>query len=115
MKKDTPLIYLICLSFISFKVMFDYRVCSVAYMECKLREVKREESIMNQFLVVIKCSTFVSIIAVPDLLFQALRLSAIWIEPIGILSVTALIYIILITTISVSFKFYIDRATLRYK
>tara|TARA_B100000686_G_C16779562_1_gene970909 strand:+ start:1683 stop:1976 length:294 start_codon:yes stop_codon:yes gene_type:complete len=50
MKKDTPLIYLICLSFISFKVMFDYRVCSVAYMECKLREVKREESIMNQFL-----------------------------------------------------------------
>ncbi len=72
-------------------------------------------AIMNQFLVVIKCSTFVSIIAVPDLLFQALRLSAIWFEPIGILSVTALIYIILITTISVSFKFYIDRATLRYK
>jgi hypothetical protein len=43
-------LYLLCLSFVSFKVIFEYRVCSVAYMECRLRDVKREESYMNKFL-----------------------------------------------------------------
>ncbi len=36
--------------FISFKVIFDYRVCSVAYLECKVREIKREDSLVNRFL-----------------------------------------------------------------
>ena len=45
-----PLIYLFCLAFASFKVTTNYRVCSVAYLECKLRDVKRNESYMNKFL-----------------------------------------------------------------
>jgi polar amino acid transport system permease protein len=71
-------------------------------------------SIMNQFLVVIKSSTLVSVIAVPDLMYQALRLSAIWFEPIAILSCTALIYIVLITAFALLFKWYTDRIRLRY-
>ena len=49
-KKQIPMLYLVCLSFISFKVVFDYRVCSVAYLECKVRDIKREDSFVNQFL-----------------------------------------------------------------
>ena len=49
-KKEIPMIYLVGLSFISFKVIFDYRVCSVAYLECKIREIKREDSLVNRFL-----------------------------------------------------------------
>ncbi len=71
-------------------------------------------SIMNQFLVVIKSSTLVSVIAVPDLMYQALRLSAIWFEPIAILSCTALIYIVLITALALLFKQYTDRIRARY-
>ena len=36
--------YLLALLFCSFKVITNYRVCSVAYLECKLRDVKRKES-----------------------------------------------------------------------
>ena len=32
------------------KALFDYRVCSVAYIECKFRSIKREESLVNKFL-----------------------------------------------------------------
>ena len=48
--KELPLIYLFCLAFCSFKVITNYRVCSVAYFECKLRDIKRNESYMNKFL-----------------------------------------------------------------
>lgn len=57
-------------------------------------------SILNQLVVLIKCSTIVSIIAVPDLMYQALRLSAQWNEPAGILTAIAAIYIALILVIS---------------
>ena len=71
-------------------------------------------SIMNQFLVVIKSSTLVSVIAVPDLMYQALRLTAIWFEPIEILSFTAFIYVVIVFTLSWIFKWYTDRLRLRY-
>lgn len=71
-------------------------------------------SIMNQFLVVIKSSTLVSVIAVPDLMYHALRLTAIWFEPIAILSCTALIYIVVITALALLFKRYSDRIRARY-
>ncbi len=71
-------------------------------------------AIMNQFLVVIKSSTLVSVIAVPDLMYQAVRLSAIWFEPIAILSVTAAIYIVMITAFALLFKWYTDRIRARY-
>ena len=43
-------IYFLALLFCSFKVITNYRICSVAYLECKLRDVKRKESYINQFL-----------------------------------------------------------------
>jgi len=49
-KTDPPLIYLLCLIFASFKVVFNYRICSVAYLECKARNIKRDDSYVNQFL-----------------------------------------------------------------
>ena len=50
-KNETiSMMYLLLLLFCSFKVVTNYRICSVAYMECKLRNIKRNESIMNQFL-----------------------------------------------------------------
>lgn len=43
-------IYIFALCFTSFKVISNYRTCSVAYAECKLRGIKRKESYVNQFL-----------------------------------------------------------------
>ena len=45
-----PYLYLLCLAFCSMKVITNYRVCSVAYLECKIRDIKRDKSLMNQFL-----------------------------------------------------------------
>ncbi|MGH7267720.1 MAG: amino acid ABC transporter permease [Candidatus Rokuibacteriota bacterium] len=71
-------------------------------------------SIMNQFLVVVKSSTLVSVIAVPDLMYEALRLTSIWFEPIEILSVTALIYVVIVFGLSAAIKWYSDRLRARY-
>lgn len=71
-------------------------------------------SIMNQFLVLAKCTSLVSIIAVPDLMYQALRLSNIWYQPVEILTFTALIYIIVNFTLSQALKIYSDRLRARY-
>lgn len=49
-KKELSILYLFLLLFCCFKVTTNYRVCSVAYIECKVRKIKREESIVNQFL-----------------------------------------------------------------
>ena len=49
-KKQVSMLYLFLLLFCCFKVTTNYRVCSVAYLECKLRKIKREQSIVNQFL-----------------------------------------------------------------
>lgn len=57
-------------------------------------------SLINQLTVVLKSSTLVSVIAVPDLMFQALRLVDRTLEPIEILSTTALVYIALIFAVS---------------
>ena len=32
------------------KATFDYRVCSLAYAECKIRNIDRNDSYVNQFL-----------------------------------------------------------------
>ena len=48
--KELPLLYLFCMAFCSMKVITNYRVCSIAYLECKVREIKREESLVNRFL-----------------------------------------------------------------
>lgn len=49
-KKELSILYLFLLLFCCFKVTTNYRVCSVAYLECKIRKIKREDSIMNKFL-----------------------------------------------------------------
>ena len=43
-------VYILCLVFTSFKVITNYRTCSIAYAECKLRKVKRDKSYVNNFL-----------------------------------------------------------------
>ena len=57
-------------------------------------------SLMNQLIVIIKCSTLVSVIAVPDLMFQALRLTGIWGDPVPIMSFVAVIFIAVIMALS---------------
>ena len=72
-------------------------------------------SLMNQFIVIIKCSTLVSVIAVPDLMFQALRLTGIWGDPVPIMSFVAVIFIAVIMALSALSKNFADltRARLR--
>lgn len=45
-----PLIHIPIIGFSILKTTLEYRICSVAYAECKLRKVKRDESIVNKFL-----------------------------------------------------------------
>ena len=61
-------------------------------------------SIVNQLTVVVKSSTLVSVIAIPDLMYQALKLVNTWFEPIEILTATALIYVVAIWLISMLAK-----------
>ncbi|OGC02969.1 MAG: hypothetical protein A3G35_18375 [candidate division NC10 bacterium RIFCSPLOWO2_12_FULL_66_18] len=61
-------------------------------------------SIVNQMTVVIKSSTLVSVIAIPDLMYEALKLVNTWFEPIEILTSTALMYIVAIFLISILAK-----------
>lgn len=57
-------------------------------------------SIGNQFTVIVKSSALVSVIAVPDLMFQSQKLVNKWYEPIEILTATAAIYIVFIFLVS---------------
>lgn len=70
-------------------------------------------SLMNQFIVVMKCSTLVSVIAVPDLMFQAIRLTGIWGEPVPILTLVALVFIVAIMSLSALSKRLADRVRTR--
>jgi len=71
-------------------------------------------SLMNQFLVVVKSSCLVSVIAVPDLMYRGLRLTSIWFEPIEILSFTAFLYVAIVFALSAAIKWYSDRVRSRY-
>lgn len=71
-------------------------------------------AIMNQLLILMKSSTLVSVIAIPDLMYQAIRLMNIWYQPIEILTFTAFIYIIIIFALSQLLKVYTDRLRARY-
>jgi polar amino acid transport system permease protein len=101
-----------------------HREAALALGMTKLRTLRRivlpqafltmAPSIMNQLIVLVKSSTLVSVIAVPDLLYQALRLVNTWFEPIEILSFTALVYIVFVTVLSLLLKRLSDRLRLRY-
>jgi polar amino acid transport system permease protein len=57
-------------------------------------------SIVNQMAVIVKSSTLVSVIAVPDLTYQALKIVNQWFQPIEVLSSTAILYAATIFLIS---------------
>ena len=43
-------LYIAILGFMLFKIITDYRSCTLAYAECKIRNVKRHESYINMIL-----------------------------------------------------------------
>ena len=65
-------------------------------------------SLVNQFTVIVKSSTLVSVITVPDLMFQSQKIVNIWYEPIEVLTATAAIYIAFIFLISQAGKYVSD-------
>jgi polar amino acid transport system permease protein len=71
-------------------------------------------SIVNQFTVIVKSSTLISVITVPDLMSQSQRLVNIWYEPIEILTATAAIYILAVFLVSLIGKSLADRLRRRY-
>jgi polar amino acid transport system permease protein len=71
-------------------------------------------SIVNQFTVIVKSSTLVSVITVHDLMFQALKLVNVWYEPIEILTATAGLYIVFVFLVSLAGKSLADALRSRY-
>ena len=71
-------------------------------------------SLVNQLIVVVKSSTLVSVIAVPDLLYQVLGIVNKYYEPIEILTVTAVIYVAVTTPLSLLLNSLSDRLRRRY-
>ena len=71
-------------------------------------------SIVNQFTVIVKSSTLISVITVPDLMSQSQKLVNVWYEPIEILTATAAIYIAFVFLISLTGKLLADRLRRRY-
>lgn len=48
--KYIPLLYIFLIVISILKATFNYRICTLSYMECKMRKVKRDESYINRFL-----------------------------------------------------------------
>lgn len=71
-------------------------------------------SIVNQFTVIVKSSTLVSVITVHDLMFQSQRLVNIWYEPIEILTATAAIYVAVVFAVSAAGKSLADMLRRRF-
>ena len=74
----------------------------------------RAPSLVNQFTVIVKSSTLVSVITVQDLMFQSQKIVNIWYEPIEILTATAAIYIAIVFLVSTAGKALADRLRYRY-
>jgi polar amino acid transport system permease protein len=71
-------------------------------------------SIVNQFTVIVKSSTLISVITVPDLMSQSQRLVNVWYEPIEILTATAALYILFVFLVSLAGKLLADALRRRY-
>lgn len=71
-------------------------------------------SIVNQFTVIVKSSTLVSVITVQDLMFESQKIVNIWYEPIEILTVTAGLYIAIVFLVSIAGKALADSLRKRY-
>jgi polar amino acid transport system permease protein len=66
-------------------------------------------SLVSQMAVIIKSSTLVSVIAIPDLMYEALRIVNQWFEPIEVLTSTAFLYFLTIFLISLTANRIADR------
>jgi polar amino acid transport system permease protein len=66
-------------------------------------------SLVSQMAVIIKSSTLVSVIAIPDLMYEALRIVNQWFEPIEVLTSTAFLYFLAIFLISLTANRIADR------
>jgi polar amino acid transport system permease protein len=71
-------------------------------------------SIVNQLAVIVKASTLVSVIAIPDLMYNALKIVNQWFEPIEVLTFVAAIYVTTIYLLSASAKYIADRFRQKY-
>jgi polar amino acid transport system permease protein len=71
-------------------------------------------AIVNQFTVIVKSSTLVSVITVQDLMFQSQKIVNIAYEPIEILTATAALYIAFIYEVSMIGKLLADRLRRSY-
>lgn len=71
-------------------------------------------SIINQLAVVVKASTLVSIIAIPDLMYDALKVVNQWFEPIEVLTSVAVLYILTIFALSATAKRVADHFRGKY-
>jgi polar amino acid transport system permease protein len=71
-------------------------------------------SIVNQLAVIVKASTLVSVIAIPDLMYDALKIVNQWFEPIEVLTFVAAIYVTTIYLLSASAKYIADRFRVKY-
>ena len=47
---SVPQIYLGILFFFTFKWIFNYRKCSISWLECKIRGVEKKDGYLNNFL-----------------------------------------------------------------
>ena len=50
LNKKLPKLYNGLLVFFLFKMIFNYRKCTISYIECKLRNVKKENGFLNRFM-----------------------------------------------------------------
>ena len=71
-------------------------------------------SLVNQFTVIVKSSTLVSVITVQDLMFQSQKIVHTWLDPIEILTATAAIYILVVFAVSALGKALADVLRRRY-
>src|SRR5207302_5772915 len=71
-------------------------------------------SIVNQFTVIVKSSTLVSVITVQDLMFESQRIVNVWYEPIEMLTATAAIYIVIVFLVSTAGKALSDMLRRRF-
>jgi polar amino acid transport system permease protein len=71
-------------------------------------------AIINQLAVVVKASTLVSVIAIPDLMYDALKIVNQWFEPIEVLTSVAALYILTIFLLSAIAKWVADHFREKY-
>jgi polar amino acid transport system permease protein len=71
-------------------------------------------SLVNQFTVIVKSSTLVSVITVRDLMFESQKIVNTWYEPIEILTATAALYVAFVFLISIAGKTLADSLRNRY-